>query len=204
MWCTGLGAPKHVEFSQSRNRTCVPALPGWFLSTKPPGQSLGAVPYFILFLGSPLKVQVSVIQLCLTLYNPTDCNLPGSSIHGIFQASILEWLVIPFSKGSSRPRDWNWVSCIAGRFFTICATREASKGTNLNRINEGQLKNLASSFKCPQKSPSLYKWINVLLASRTAVQHTSLRKWKTFYQDELWHCVTDSANTRYNHWMTSY
>ena len=51
--------------------------------------------------------------------------LPGSSVHGIPQARILEWVAIPFSRGSSQPRDWTWVSLIAGRFFTIWATREA-------------------------------------------------------------------------------
>jgi len=47
-----------------------------------------------------------------------DCSLPGSSVHGILQARILEWVVIPFSRGSSRPRDQTWVSCTAGRFFS--------------------------------------------------------------------------------------
>ena len=47
------------------------------------------------------------------------------TIHGILQARILEWVTFPFSRGSSQPRDWNQVSCIAGRFFTIWATREA-------------------------------------------------------------------------------
>ena len=54
-----------------------------------------------------------------------DCSLPGSSIHGIFQASGLEWVAISFSKGSSQPRDQTWVSLIAGRRFTIWATKEA-------------------------------------------------------------------------------
>ena len=60
-----------------------------------------------------------VAQLCLTLCDPTNCNPPGSSVHEILQARILEWIAIPFSKGSSRPRDWTQVSCIAGRFFTV-------------------------------------------------------------------------------------
>ena len=47
-----------------------------------------------------------------------DCSLPGSSVHGILQARILEWVVIPFSKGSSWLRDWTQVSYIVGRFFT--------------------------------------------------------------------------------------
>ena len=54
-----------------------------------------------------------------------DCSLPGSSIHGILQAGILEWIAIPFSRGSSQPRDQTWISFITGRFFTIRVTREA-------------------------------------------------------------------------------
>ena len=53
-----------------------------------------------------------------------DCSLPGSSIHGIFQTRILEWVAISFSRGSSWPRDWTQVSRIAGRLFTTWATRE--------------------------------------------------------------------------------
>ena len=60
-----------------------------------------------------------------TLCNPMDCSPPGSSAHGISQARILAWLSIPFSRGSSPPRDQTQVSCIAGRFFTIRATRKA-------------------------------------------------------------------------------
>ena len=61
----------------------------------------------------------------LTLCNPVDCSPPGSSVHGILQARILEWVAISFSRGSSRPRDQTWVSCIGGRRFNFWATREA-------------------------------------------------------------------------------
>ena len=54
----------------------------------------------------------SVAQSCLTLCNPMDCSPPGSSAHGVFQARIPEWVAISFSRGSSRPRDQNRVSCI--------------------------------------------------------------------------------------------
>ena len=66
-----------------------------------------------------------VAQSCSTLCDPMDYSPPGSSIHGIFQARVLEQVAFPFSRGSSRPRDQTWVSCIAGRHFTIWATREA-------------------------------------------------------------------------------
>ena len=59
--------------------------------------------------------QVLVTHSCPTLCNPMGCNLPGSSV----QARILGWVAIPFSRGSSPPRDQTLVSCIAGRFFTV-------------------------------------------------------------------------------------
>ena len=67
----------------------------------------------------------SVVQLCLALCNPMDCSLPGSSVHGTFQARIMEWVAISFSREYSRPKDQTQVTCIAGRFFTVWATREA-------------------------------------------------------------------------------
>ena len=65
-----------------------------------------------------------VAQSCPTLWDPMDCSLPGSSVPGILQAGILEWVAISFSRRSSQPRDRTWVSHIAGRRFTIWATRE--------------------------------------------------------------------------------
>ena len=64
-------------------------------------------------------VCVLVAQSCLTFCDPTDCSTPGFSVHGILQARILEWVAIPFSRGSSQPRDRTWVSYIVGRFFII-------------------------------------------------------------------------------------
>ena len=75
--------------------------------------------------GIPTSLSESeVAQSCPTLWEPMDCSLPGSSVHGIFQARILEWVAIFFSRGSSWPRDRTRVSCIVGRRFTIWATRE--------------------------------------------------------------------------------
>ena len=59
-----------------------------------------------------------VAESCLTLCDPMDCNLPGSSVHGILQAGILEWVATSFSRGSSPPRDRTRVSRIPGRHFT--------------------------------------------------------------------------------------
>ena len=64
-------------------------------------------------------------QSCQTLCDPMDCSLPGSSLHGILQARVLEWVAISFSRGSSQPRDQTRVSLIPGRCFNLWATREA-------------------------------------------------------------------------------
>ena len=66
-----------------------------------------------------------VAQSCPTLCDSVDCCPPGYSNHGILQARILEWIAIPFSRGSSWLRDWLQVSCTIGRFSTIWSTREA-------------------------------------------------------------------------------
>ena len=65
-----------------------------------------------------IRKESEVAQLCPSLCDPMDCHPPGSSVHEIFQARILEWVAISFSRGSSQPRDRTWVSCTAGKFFT--------------------------------------------------------------------------------------
>ena len=69
------------------------------------------------------RVVVLVAQLCPTLCDPIDCSPPASSVHGTLQAGILEWVAIPFSRGPSPLRDRTQISCTAGRFFTVWATR---------------------------------------------------------------------------------
>ena len=73
-----------------------------------------------------------VAQSCPTLCDPMDCSPPGSLVHGIFQAWILEWVAISFSRGSSLPRDRTQVSRVVGRRFTIWATREAQVLYNIS------------------------------------------------------------------------
>ena len=82
--------------------------------------------FFCFFVFSWVSEWVSeVAQSCPTLCDPVDCRPPGSSVHGILQAGILEWVAISFSRGSSWPRDWTQVSRIAGRRLNLWATREA-------------------------------------------------------------------------------
>ena len=82
----------------------------------------------------------SVIQSHLTLWNPVDCSPPGSSVHGILQARILEWVAISSSRGSFQPRDQTCIShasCIADRFFTTepwGTTSKKSHKTGLEMI----------------------------------------------------------------------
>ena len=81
------------------------------------GMPLGCVKW-----GLPLVYilqESEVAQSCPTLCDPMDGSLPGSAVHGIFQARILEWAAISFSRGSSQPRDQTRVSWIADRCFTV-------------------------------------------------------------------------------------
>ena len=80
-------------------------------------------------------------QSCPTLCDPMDYSPLGSSVHGIFQASVLEGVAISFSRGSSRPRDQTQVSHVAGRCFTNWATREARldvEGVIISHFSEGK------------------------------------------------------------------
>ena len=71
-----------------------------------------------------VKSESEVAQSCLTLFDPMDCSLPDSSVHGIFQVRVPGWVTISFSRRSSQPRDWTQVSRIVGRHFTVCATKD--------------------------------------------------------------------------------
>ena len=64
-------------------------------------------------------VHAKSLQSCLPLWDPMDCSLPGSSVHGILQARILEWVAVPFSRVSSWPGDW---TCL---FYIFCIGRQA-------------------------------------------------------------------------------
>ena len=72
---------------------------------------------FNLSLDICMHMKVLVTYSCLTLSDPMDYNLPGSLVHGILQARLLEWFAISFSRVSSQPKDQTWVSHMEGRFF---------------------------------------------------------------------------------------
>ena len=102
------------------------------------------------------KEWLKVSQSCLTLWDSMDCSLPGSSVHGIFQARVLEWVAIPFSRGSFRPRDWTQVSCIAGDSLPA---DPAGKPKN---TGVGSLSLLHRIFPTQGSKPGLPHWRQIL------------------------------------------
>ena len=89
-----------------------------------PGKNTGVGCHFLLQC-MKVKSESEVAQSCPTLHDPLDYSLPGSPVHGIFKARVLEWVAISFSRVSSLPRDQTQVSYIADRCFTLWAIREA-------------------------------------------------------------------------------
>ena len=87
---------------------------------------------------------LSRVQLC----DPMDCSLPGSSLHGILQARVLEWFAISFFRGSSRPRDWTRVSRIPARCFNLWATREALKTHQFHKQEITTPSGFSKDFAC--------------------------------------------------------
>ena len=92
-------------------------------------------------------------SLSPTLCDPMDCSLPGSSVHGIFQARVLEWVAISLSRGSSQPRDWTQVFRTAGRRFTLWATREAHFKTIAYRMTSQAALLVKTAWQCRR-----HKW----------------------------------------------
>ena len=117
---------------------------------------------------SPPPTFISLWHVCVLgrvwLCDPTDCSPPGSSVHGIFQAKIQEWIAISFSRGSSRPRDPTWVSGTAGSFFTNWGMATDSS------ILVTQLEHTCSVWNF-HSSTSFYK--------------TSIHSWMLLHSDEL-------------------
>ena len=126
--------------------------------------------FFLLFV---VIESISYIQL---FSDPMDCSLPGSSVHGISQARILEWVAISFSRGSSQPKDWTWISCIGRWILYHGPTREVhfllyllliSVSSNSN-VNSRKIRNLSfvhiqylEDGLVPSRHPQkFYEWVN--------------------------------------------
>ena len=102
-----------------------------------PGKNTGVGCHFLLGC-MKVKSESEVGQSCPTLSDSLDCSLPGSSVHGVFQARQLEWAAISFSRGSSQPRDWTQVSRLEGRCFIIWATRESLGRRTKETLNDSE------------------------------------------------------------------
>ena len=117
-----------------------------------------------------------------------DCSLPGSSVHGILQARILEWVAISFSRGSSWPRDQTQVSCIADRFFTAWAIREALVYKTClmdSKLHKHNIWSQVSLRKKKKKASLQTKLVEVM-----EFQLSSFKSWKMM----LWKCCTQYAS----------
>ena len=100
-----------------------------------------------------------VAQSCPTLCNPMGCSPPGSSVHWIFQARVLEWVAISFSRGSSWLRDWTRVSCIVSRRFTVWATRAKTWEQPTCSLTDEWMKNMCLIYHTMWSQSEREKWI---------------------------------------------
>ena len=119
------------------------------------------------------------------------CSPPGSSIHGILQARILEWVAIPFFRGSSQPRDWTQVSCTAGRFFTDWATSEFPERVYITVYRGTRLwltKLISASFFPSFFSPPLFTASNNLILHVRGPRESSClhRHVAWFRREDIW------------------
>ena len=143
-----------------------------------------------------------VAQSCPTLCDPMDCSPPGSLVHGIFQAWILEWVAVFFSRGSSWPRDRTRVSRIVGRRFTVWATREVHEKHRRVVVSISQLQIPARQEKDPRKRYCSHP------EDSPACSLRSCRLWNVFLED----CETffnlagrylPRNNTSHSRWLKS-
>ena len=147
-------------------------------------------------------MKVLVAQSCPTFCNPMDGGLTGSSVHGILQARILEWVSISFSRGSSRPRDQTQVSWIAGGIFIIWATRDTQtkhkyvlKRMHLNVVQYSAVMNfqffvsVICFYHCfgPKTNVNYFSYLFVLFLEICFLRLHLFIRW----------CIHHSFNTRF-------
>ena len=114
--------------------------------------------FFIVQLSHRYMKWSEVTQSCPTLWDPINCSLPGSSIHGIFQAIVLYWIAISFSRGSSQHRDRTWVSHIVGRRFTVRALTGRTFISKVTSLLFTKLCRLVITF-LPRSKCLLISWL---------------------------------------------
>ena len=134
-----------------------------------------------------------VAKPCPTLCNSVDCSPSGSSVPGILQAGILEWVAMPSSRGSSPPRDRTCISCTAGGFFITEPPGKPPKHGNMDiRINSGKeetvnngdtwrLKSLGVKKRCRGRTSPVVQWLRMCLLMQGTLVRSLVR--------ELWSCM---------------
>ena len=118
-----------------------------------------------------LKRTIVCVPSCLTLCDPTDCSPPGSSVLGISQARMLDWVAIPFCRGSSWPRDRTHISCIASRFFTTESRGKPKGGQQEIKFKASKQREIRVSHQRMQANPeTLTRW-NTLMSKEKEKVH---------------------------------
>ena len=100
------------------------------------------------------RVCYLITELCLTLCNPMGCSPPGSSVHKSLQARIVEWVARPFSRGSSQPRDWTWVSCTDRLILYHGATWNVQVLSRCLKIRNKWGLSFLASYLCLHSTPT--------------------------------------------------
>ena len=141
-------------------------------------------------------VWVLITQWCPSLCNTMDYSSPGSSVHGILQERILEWVDIPFTRRSSWPRDQTWVSCIAGRLFTVSANNlhgvtQSAKAEPTWRARAQPLCRLGASLvaQLVKNSPAMREIPGWSLGQENPLEegmatHSSILAWEGLWTEE--------------------
>ena len=138
-------------------------------------------------IGPHIHVLRLVTQSHPTLWSPMNYSLPGSSVHEILQARILEWVTMPTSRGSSQPRDQTQASRIAGRLFTIWATRKAQEyWSELQCPSPGELSKLGIEPGLLGKLPLIHTYIN----TKSQAKHTHTHMYTHSHINSLTHTNT--------------
>ena len=153
-----------------------------YLSSKASILQCSAVLYYIYSLYTVWKVEVLVTQSRPTLCDPMDCSILGSSVHGILHTRILEWIVIPFSRGSSQPRDWTWGLLHCKPILYHWVTREAR---NIVYIIFKSLKIL--------KNAIWHLLVKTIIA--VGIYRTSCKLMMTYKDSKIWMMFQGSYNS---------
>ena len=145
-WTVAHQAPLSMEFSRQEHWSELPCLLQGIFPTQ--GWNLSILHFrWILYPLSHQKVKVKVVQSCPTLFDPMD-----DTVYGILQATILEWVAIPFSRGSSQHRDRTEVSPITGGFFTSWAMREANISVSCSFVSNSLMAHLVKNLPPMQET----------------------------------------------------